>query len=302
MRIPLIVGPTAVGKSEIAVELAELLGGEVVSADARAVYHDLEVGTAKPPPELRARVPHHLLDFVPWWERYDAVRFRRDCERVVREILARDRVPVIVGGSTLYVRALTVGLFEGPGASPEIRAELASRPLAKLYAELSRVDPAAAARIRPTDRVRIIRALEVYYLTGTPISRFWGREKPFPWPLLVVGITMERAELYRRIAARVEEMIARGLLDEARMLFRTKLPADVPILRTIGYEELFDHLRGELPLEAAVRKIVANTKAYARRQLVWFRREPGIRWIDRTGKPPEEVAHGIRALWEDPSP
>ncbi|NOX45117.1 MAG: tRNA (adenosine(37)-N6)-dimethylallyltransferase MiaA [Caldiserica bacterium] len=300
MRIPLIVGPTAVGKSEIAVELAELLDGEVVSADARAVYHDLEVGTAKPPPELRARVPHHLLGFVPWWERYDAVRFRRDCERVVREILARDKLPVIVGGSTLYVRALTVGLFEGPGASPEIRAELSRRPLRELYAELSRVDPTAAARIRPNDRVRIIRALEVYRLTGTPISHFWGREKPFPWPLSVVGITMERAELYRRIAARVKEMIDRGLLDEARELFHTKLPADVPILRTIGYEELFDHLRGKLPLEAAVQKIITDTKAYARRQLVWFRREPGIHWIDRTGRSPREVAREIRSLLGDP--
>ncbi len=302
MRIPLIVGPTAVGKSEIAVELAELIDGEVISADARAVYYDLEVGTAKPPPELRARVPHHLLDFVPWWERYDAVRFRRDCERVAREIAARGRTPVIVGGSTLYVRALTVGLFEGPGASPAVRAELSRRPLGELYAELARVDPETAAKIRPNDRVRIVRALEVYYLTGKPISHFWGREKPFPWPLLVVGITMDRAELYRRIAARVEEMMVRGLLDEARKLFHTKLPADVPILRTIGYEELFDHLRGKIPLEAAVRKIIADTKAYARRQLVWFRREPGIRWIDRTGRSPREVAHEISSLLESAPP
>ncbi len=299
MKIPLIVGPTAVGKSEIAVELAEMIGGEVISADARAVYHDLDVGTAKPSCELRARVPHHLLDFVPWWERYDAVRFRRDCERVTQQILGRGKVPVIVGGSTLYVRALTVGLFGGPGASREIRAELSQRPVEELYMELRRIDPQAAAKIRPNDRVRIVRALEVYYLTGKPISHFWGKEKPFPWPLLVVGIVTDRSELYRRIVARVEEMFSRGLLNEARILLRTKLPADVPILRTIGYEELFDYLRGQLSLEAAKRRIVANTKAYARRQLVWFRNEPGIRWLDRTGRSSREVAQEIRRLLGD---
>jgi tRNA dimethylallyltransferase len=299
VKIPLIVGPTAVGKSEIAVELAEMIGGEVISADARAVYHDLDVGTAKPSCELRARVPHHLLDFVPWWERYDAVRFRRDCERVTQQILGRGKVPVIVGGSTLYVRALTVGLFGGPGASREIRAELSQRPVEELYMELRRIDPQAAAKIRPNDRVRIVRALEVYYLTGKPISHFWGKEKPFPWPLLVVGIVTDRSELYRRIVARVEEMFSRGLLNEARILLRTKLPADVPILRTIGYEELFDYLRGQLSLEAAKRRIVANTKAYARRQLVWFRNEPGIRWLDRTGRSSREVAQEIRRLLGD---
>lgn len=296
MKIPLIVGPTAVGKSEIAVELAELVDGEVVSADARAVYRDLEIGTAKPPPELRRRVPHHLLGTVPWWERYDAVRFRRDCERVVREILGRGKLPVIVGGSTLYVRALTVGIFAGPGASPEIRAELSVRPTGELYRELERVDPVAAGKIRPHDRVRIIRALEVHRLTGKPISRFWGKESPFPWPLLVVGVTMDRGTLYRRIAARVEEMFAQGLVEEARALFHTKLPAEAPVLRTIGYRELFDHFRGKLSLEAAKKRIVANTKAYARRQLTWFRREPGIRWIDRKGLSPKEVAERIAAL------
>jgi tRNA dimethylallyltransferase len=299
VKIPLIVGPTAVGKSEIAVELAEMIGGEVVSADARAVYRDLEIGTAKPSWKLRRRVPHHLLDHVPWWVRYDAVRFRRDCERVVCEIVDRGRIPVIVGGSTLYIRALTVGIFEGPGAAPEIRAELSHKPTAELYAELLRVDPAAAAKIRRSDRVRIIRALEVYRLTGKPISHFWGKERPFPWPLLVVGISLERRELYRRIAARVEEMFAKGLVDEARKLFHTKLPADVPILRTIGYAELFDHFRGIIPLEEARRRIVANTKAYARRQLTWFRREPGIRWIDRTGKDTAQVARKILSMVQE---
>ncbi|HID09248.1 TPA: tRNA (adenosine(37)-N6)-dimethylallyltransferase MiaA [Candidatus Micrarchaeota archaeon] len=302
MKIPLIVGPTAVGKSEIAVELAEIILGEVVSADARAVYRDLEVGTAKPPPELRRRVLHHLLDIVPWWEKYDAVRFREDCERVTREILDRGKIPVIVGGSTLYVRALTVGIFQGPGASPAIREELAKLPTKELYRELKRVDPVAASKIGPADRVRIVRALEVYRLTGKPISSFWGKEEPFPWRLLVVGITMDRRELYRRIEARVEEMFRRGLIDEARLLFRTKLPRETPVLRTIGYEELFDHFRGLFSLGEAKRKIVANTKAYARRQYIWFRREPGIRWIDRTGKPPRQVAEEIAALLREESP
>lgn len=295
MRIPLIIGPTAVGKSEIAVELAERLGGEVVSADARAVYRDLEVGTAKPAGELRRRVPHHLLDFVPWWSRYDAARFRRDCERVVEGIISRGNLPVIVGGSTLYIRALTVGVFEGPGADPALRAELARIPTPELYLRLTEVDPPAAARIHPNDRMRIVRALEVYLTTGKPISSFWGREKPFPYPLIKFGIAMERGALYRRIEARVEEMFRRGLLEEARLLWGTKLPADAPVLRTIGYRELFAHFRGELTLEGAKRRIVADTKAYARRQLIWFRREAGVRWIDATGRSAAEVAGELSA-------
>lgn len=202
-----------------------------------------------------------------------------------------------MGGSTLYVRALTRGLFPGPPADPELRRELAARPLEELYRELQRVDPQAAARIRPRDRVRIVRALEVYRLTGRPISHHWGEERPFPWPLVKVGLFLDRGELYRRIEARVKRMFREGLVEEARRLWELRLPPDSPAARTIGYQELFSHFRGECTLEEAKRKIVAHTKAYARRQLAFFRAEKGVHWLDVADRPLEEVAEEVGRVW-----
>jgi len=302
-KVLLIIGPTAVGKSRVAAWVAERVGGEVISADARAIYRGLEIGTDRPSDELLKRVPHHLIGVLDPRDTYDAARFRADCERLVAEIHARGRRAIVVGGSTLYVRALTKGLFPGPPADPALRRELSGRPLPQLYEELRRVDPQAAARIHPSDRVRIVRALEVYRMTGRPISSFWGREEPFPFPLVKVGLTLEREELYRRIEVRVERMFQRGLLEEARRLWELGLPPDAPAARTIGYQELFSHFRGECTLAEAKRKIVAATKAYARRQLAWFRAEEGVCWIDVTGRPLEEVGAEVLRTWsrEDPT-
>jgi len=302
-KVLLIIGPTAVGKSRVAAWVAERVGGEIISADARAIYRGLEIGTDRPSDELIERVPHHLIGVLDPRDTYDAARFRADCERLVTEIHARGLRAIVVGGSTLYVRALTKGLFPGPPADPVLRRELSGRPLPELYEELRRVDSQAAARIHPSDRVRIVRALEVYRMTGRPISSFWGREKPFPFPLVKVGLTLEREELYRRIEVRVERMFQRGLLEEARRLWELGLPPDAPAARTIGYQELFSHFRGECTLEEAKRKIVADTKAYARRQLAWFRAEEGVHWIDVTGRPLEEVGAEVLRTWsrEDPT-
>ncbi len=299
----LILGPTAVGKSRVAARVAEAAGAEVISADARAIYRGLEVGTDRPPVELLQRVPHHLIGVLPPTEHYDAARFRAHCERLVEEIHARGRRAIVVGGSTLYVRALTRGLFPGPPADPRLRRELTARPLEELYRELEEVDPQAAARIRPGDRVRIVRALEVYRLTGRPISQHWGGERPFPWPLVKVGLILDRKELYRRIEARVEDMFRRGLEEEARRLWELGLPPEAPAARTIGYQELFAHFRGECTLEEAKRKVVAHTKAYARRQLAFFRAEQDVHWLDVTGRSLEEVANEVRRIWlgEDPT-
>jgi len=298
----LIIGPTAVGKSKVATYVAERAGAEIISADARAVYRGLEIGTDRPPVELLRRIPHHLIGVLDPWESYDAARFRADCERLVHEIHARGRRAIVVGGSTLYVRALTRGLFPGPRADPELRQELAARPTEELYRELARVDPQAAGRIHPQDRVRIVRALEVYRLTGQPISAHWGREKPFPFPLVVVGLILGRKELHRRIEARVEDMFRRGLVEEAGRLWEQGLPPAAPATRTIGYQELFAHFRGECTLVEAREKIVAHTKAYARRQLAFFRAEEGVHWLDVTARPLEEVGEQICRIWSEHDP
>lgn len=299
MTVLLLLGPTAVGKSAVAALVAEQAGAEIISADARAIYRGLEIGTDRPPPDILARIPHHLIGILDPREPYDAARFRRDCERLVAEVHGRGRRVVIVGGSTLYIRALTRGLFPGPAADPSLRAELAQRPLSELREELRRVDPAAAARIHPEDRVRIVRALEVWRLTGRPLSASWGGEEPFPWPLVKVGLFLDRGELGRRIEARVERMFASGLVAEARKLWESGLSPDAPALRTIGYRELFAHFRGEYDLAEARRRIVRNTKAYARRQLAFFRAEADVHWIDVTGRDPEDAAREVLARWRE---
>ncbi len=303
MTVLLILGPTAVGKTRVAAYVAERVGAEVISADARTIFRDLAVGADRPPPEILARIPHHLVGVLPAEARYDAARFRADCERILSQILARGRRAIIVGGSTLYIRALTRGLFPGPAAEPRLRAELARLSTEALRAELQRVDPVSAQRIHPRDRVRLIRALEVFRLTGKPISALWGSEKPFPWPLVKVGLSCSREELYRRIEQRVERMFQEGLVEEARKLWAMNLPPDAPILRTIGYRELFGFFRGEYPLEEAKRLIVRHTKDYARRQLAFFRAEQDVHWLDVTGKSVEEVGEEVLGLWrgQDPS-
>lgn len=297
MTVLLLIGPTAVGKSEVAVAVAEAVGAEVISADARAIYRGLEIGTARPPLAVLERIPHHLVGTLDPGEGYDAARFRSDCERIVAEIHGRRRRAIVVGGSTLYVRSLTRGLFPGPAADPALRAELSARTTEDLRAELAAVDPPSAARIHPRDRVRMIRALEVHRRTGRALTASWGTEAPFPWPLVKVGLTLERGELHRRIEARVARMLASGLIEEARRLWDRGLPLAAPAMRTIGYRELAAYFAGECDLEEAQRRIVRATKAYARRQLAFFRTEPDVQWLDATGKSPSEVAGEVVAVW-----
>ncbi len=303
MTVLLVLGPTAVGKTPVAAYVAEKVEAEIISADARAVFQDLVVGADRPPPHVLARIPHHLVGVLPAEARYDAAQFRADCERILPQILARGKRALIVGGSTLYIRALTRGLFPGPAADPRVRAELATLPTAALREELQRLDAPSAQRIHPRDRVRMIRALEVLRLTGKPISALWGKENPFPWPLVKVGLVCSRDELYRRIETRVERMLQGGLVEEARRLWEKNLPEDAPILRTIGYRELFGFFRGEYPLDEAKRRIIRHTKDYARRQLAFFRAEKDVHWLDVTGKTPAEVGQEVLALWRahDPS-
>jgi tRNA dimethylallyltransferase len=286
---PLILGPTAVGKSIVAVALAQRLDGEILSADARAIYKDLNIGTAKPSLELRQRVLHHLIDFKDPTERYDVMEFRRDALRALEEIRARGKLPIVVGGSTLYISALTGTFFAGPRANSSVRRRLEAEPIAKVRERLEKTDPEAARRIHPNDKMRTVRALEVYELTGLPISR-WQKESkvPFPYKFTKIGLTLDRKILYERIHTRVDEMIAQGLLAEAKAL-RAKLTPEMSAYRTIGYEEFFEYLDGKFSYDEAVRLIKKRSREYAKRQLIYFKRELDVHWVDVTGRTTEQV-------------
>lgn len=295
-RSVLILGPTAVGKSELAVALALRLDGEIISADARAIYKDLNIGTAKPPAHLREKVPHYLIDFLDPSEHYDVMQFRRDVLTAIEEIRARGKVPIVVGGSTLYISALTGTFFAGPKADPQVRRRLEAEPQERLRKRLEEIDLEAAQRIHPNDRVRTVRALEVYELTGVPISR-WHKESkvPFPYTFTKIGLTLDRKILHERINARVDQMLAAGLLEEAKIL-KAKLTPEMPAYRTIGYEELFAYLDGKISYDEAIRLIKKHTREYAKRQLIYFKREPGVHWIDVTNKSPEEVFERVLVI------
>lgn len=281
--ILILCGPTASGKTAAALELAQEIGGEIVSADSGQVYCGLDIGTAKPSEEERRRVPFHLLDVVTPDLSFSAAQFAESAWRAVEGIRSRGRRPIVAGGTGLYLKALEEGLFDGPTRSPEIRDALEKRFReeggSRLHEELSRLDPVAARGIPPGNRQRLIRALEVYQLTGKPISEFWREQAPKKDEKFVkIGLALPKDDLYRRIEARVDRMIARGLVNEVANLLET-YPPTAPGLRIIGYKEIVDFLAGSSSLEEAVNLIKIHTRQYAKRQLTWFRRDLEIRWV-----------------------
>jgi len=288
-ELPVLVlaGPTGAGKTDWAIRLAESAPVEIVSVDSALVYRGLDIGTAKPARELRERVPHHLIDICEPTESYSAGRFVPDAVAAVRDVHARRRVPLLVGGTMLYLRSLLHGLAPLPQADSRLRAELDARAARQgwpaLHAELARLDPEAAARVAPTDSQRIQRALEVCYNTGRPISELQratvsplaGRRVHY-WML-----APPRAVLHERIQRRFEAMMAAGFLEEVRSLRRNgALTARHPSMRAVGYRQLWAHLDGQYPLEEAVRRGVAATRQLAKRQLTWLRGEALGRWIE----------------------
>ncbi len=287
-RSILLLGPTGAGKTDLALELAARFPLEIVSVDSALVYRGLDIGTAKPPRALLARAPHHLIDIVDPAEPYSVGRFLTDVATVMAGIRARGRVPLLVGGTMLYFRALQSGLASLPPGDPAVRAELDARALhagwPALHAELARVDPLAAARIRPNDRQRIQRALEVYRITGEPISarqREALRDGSDAASLKLVLAPGDRARLAARLATRFEAMLAAGFLDEVRGLYaRGDLDATLPAIRSVGYRQLWAHLAGECELARAVEQGIVATRQLARRQLTWLRAEPDARWFD----------------------
>jgi len=290
-RLVVIVGPTGAGKTRLALALAERTGGEVVSADSQQVYIGMDVGTGKVTADERARVPHHLLDVVRPDEDMTAARFVALADAAIAALAARD-VPVIVcGGTGLYVRALLLGLFEGPPASPEVRAELAelarAHGVAALHAELQRVDPAAAGKIDRHDEKRITRALEVYRLTGEPMSAHQAkhdhRTLPPRYPARVVGLAPERDALYRLIDLRVDQMIAGGLEREVAALREAGYRPPLRSQQAIGYAELHDAAEGVVERARAIELIKRNSRHYARRQVSWYRADRTITWSPDPG-------------------
>jgi tRNA dimethylallyltransferase len=297
-RRAVILGPTAGGKSEIALLLAERIGAEIIGADSRQIYRGLEVGTAAPSPADRARAAHHMASFLAPRETYSAGRYAREARAALAEVESRGASALIVGGSGLYLRALLEGLFEGPERDESVRAELharlASEGLEALRAELHRVDPEAHGKIFPGDSVRVIRALEVHRLTGTPISALRRERRNEPTHARRYGIRWARAVLARRIADRIQDQLRDGFLDEAKALHEADLPSDAPGPRTLGYRELLRHLRGEATLDEAIATIALRTRQLAKRQETWFKRTSGVRWFDLES--PSEFPEVARAI------
>lgn len=285
---PLVVlcGPTAAGKTAAALALAEHFDLEVVSADSRQVYRLMDIGTAKPTAEERARVPHHLLDVVWPDEHFDAARFAGLAVQSISAILARGRLPLLVGGTGLYIRALTEGLTEAPGADPLLRrlleAQAEAEGNAALHLRLADVDPQAAALLHPNDRVRIVRALEVFELTGRPLSS-WQQAHGFRkrrYRLLKIAVSPPRLELYRRIDARAAAMLDGGLVEETEALLRAGYDPHLKSLQTIGYRETIRLIEGKVSREGALAELQQATRRYAKRQLTWFRADSEMIWVD----------------------
>ncbi|GIX06270.1 MAG: tRNA dimethylallyltransferase [Candidatus Poribacteria bacterium] len=299
-----VLGPTASGKTEVGIRLAQRLGGEIVSVDSRQIYREMDIGTAKPTPEEQAQARHHCIDLVYPDEVFSVADFQRAADAAIAAIRSRGGLPILVGGAGLYFRGLVDGLFEGPSADPELRERLhrEAEELGDeaLHRRLRQIDPEAAHRIHPRDRIRVVRALEVYELTGKPISelqRQWKEGSP-RYRLVAFGLRRPREVLNRRANARIKRMLEMGLLDEVAAL-REKYPFELPAFQGFGYRELWLYLDGKLSFEKAIELLKRNTHRYAKRQMTWFRADRRIHWIDvGEEEPAESVADRILAAYE----
>ena len=281
-----LVGPTAIGKSRIAIEVAQALGTEILTADSTQVYRGMNIGTDTPSEEDRQRVPHRLIDLVEPDAPFNAGEFRRLALREIVRLYEKGLLPVVVGGTGLYVRALLHGLWAEPPSDRTLRRELEEEAQARggesMYQDLGRVDPVTARRLHPRDTVKVLRALEVYRQTGVPLSKAHDehRQRAASFRALVLGLTMERAVLYQRIDQRVEAELAKGLVDETRTLLAKGYSRDLVSMKSLGYRQVAGYLEGEYSFDEAVRRLKRDTRHFAKRQMTWFRKEPGLTWVE----------------------
>ncbi|KAB0671201.1 tRNA (adenosine(37)-N6)-dimethylallyltransferase MiaA [Oryzomonas sagensis] len=298
-KLLVVVGPTASGKSELALRLARAVDGEIVNADSMQVYRGMDIGTATPTLEQRAGVPHHLIDVAEPDRLFSAADFAEAADEAIRAITDRGKRVIVVGGTGLYIRALLKGLVDSPSGAGAIRKalqeEAAQLGNEAMLERLREVDPESAARMHPNNLVRIIRALEVHRLTGVPLSRH-QQEHAFGvrrYESLQIGIRIDRQELYRRIEARVDQMLAAGLLAEVRGLLARGYDRQLKAMRAIGYKESAAYLAGECDLDEAVQIMKRDTRRYAKRQLTWFNADPDILWFEYPGKFASILQHAI---------
>lgn len=299
----LILGVTASGKGRLVFDLAQSLGAEIISIDSMKVYRRMDIGTAKPPQEARQHVKYHLIDIVEPSDSFSVGAFRYAALGAIEQIKSRNMPVIAVGGTALYVKALLHGIFEGPGTNEQIRAELKARAqeqgLAELYSELTNIDPIAAERINPNDSKRIIRALEVYKLTGKPISSLqkqWntretrdeGRGTKYDWT--IIGLRREKTDASGRINKRVKKMIVAGFVDEVKSLLAEDKPLSKQARCAIGYAEIIEYLNGQISLEEATELIKKNTRGLAKNQRTWFKTFKNVHWLDiEPDEPPEKI-------------
>ncbi len=287
-RVLVIVGPTASGKTAVSILVAKILHGEILSADSRQVYRHMDIGTAKPSPRQRKEIRHHFIDDLSPDLPFNAGEFGKRGRALIASILRAKNVPIIVGGSGLYLQALVDGFFEGPSADERIRKQIAGRMNTEgaeaLLKELELVDPVAASRMIPANTRRIIRALEVYHLTGTPISRLQQTRVRMAFRPVIAGLRWPREELYERIDRRVDAMVEEGLIDEVRGLLAMGYSPEENALQTVGYRETVQYLRGDISRDRMVELVKRNSRRYAKRQMTWFRRDHRIRWFDVDGE------------------
>jgi tRNA dimethylallyltransferase len=286
-KLVVIIGPTAVGKTKLSIALAKRLNGEIISGDSMQIYKGMDIGTAKIKPEEMEGIPHHLLDIKEPWESFSVVEFQQLARSHIHEISARGRLPMIVGGTGLYIQSVIYDYqFSAAPSDEAYRRQL--RKIAEekgeetLHEKLKAIDPESAERIHPHNLRRVIRALEIYHCTGKTMTEWQrGQTKQLVYDAAIVGLTMEREQLYRRINERVEQMLAEGLLEEARALYDRGI-RDCQSVQAIGYKELYDYFDGRVSLEEAIEQLKQNSRRYAKRQLTWFRNQMPVQWFDMT--------------------
>lgn len=294
---PVITGPTAVGKTALSLSLARAIGGEIISCDSRQVYRDLDIGTAKPSAEEQSRVPHHFIDERSLGESFSAGTFAKEAHERIRAVQSRGAVPLVVGGSTLYLEALVHGIADIPDVPETVRKDTEQEMRSeggpkRLFRHLQHIDPRAAATLDVTKTQRIIRFVSVYRATGQPISAFWDEQPVPPHRFHVIVLHRDRSRLYARIEKRVDRMMDEGLIAENEELLNRGISPSLPPLRTIGYREPMAFLRGEISLSEMTRLVKRNSRRYAKRQLTWLRRHD-YTWLDAETATPDDVLSAV---------